>query len=270
MWFINRTLMQKLIYNELNKVEDTRIKHVSEYKFLDRYGEIGEYMRLELKLLLRNKICKRSLYSITGVVIMFSSIISFSDVYDGGLRDFFVLYNYIIFGIMFLSTLMGYEGNYIDGLMSRKESIYSLLRAKYILYSIALLIPTILMIPGMVTGKVSVLGCIAWLIFIPGAVYCCLFQLAVYNNKTAPLNTNTIGKQQGNNMYQSLIVICAFSLPLLINKALTLFLDETTAYIILIILGLSGFVTHRYWIHNIYVRLMKRKYQNMEGFRNTR
>ena len=29
MWFINRTLMQKLIYNELNKVEDTRIKHVS-------------------------------------------------------------------------------------------------------------------------------------------------------------------------------------------------------------------------------------------------
>ena len=50
MWFINRTLMQKLIYNELNKVEDTRIKHVSEYKFLDRYGEIGEYMRLELKV----------------------------------------------------------------------------------------------------------------------------------------------------------------------------------------------------------------------------
>ena len=71
-------------------------------------------MRLEFKLLLRNKICKRSLYSITGVVIMFSSIISFSDVYDGGLRDFFVLYNYIIFGIMFLSTLMGYEGNYIE------------------------------------------------------------------------------------------------------------------------------------------------------------
>ena len=30
MWFINRTLMQKLIYNELNKVEDTRIKHVSD------------------------------------------------------------------------------------------------------------------------------------------------------------------------------------------------------------------------------------------------
>mgnify|MGYP000928255612 CR=1 FL=1 len=36
LWFINRELMIKLIYNEINKVEDTRVKHVSEYKFLDR------------------------------------------------------------------------------------------------------------------------------------------------------------------------------------------------------------------------------------------
>ena len=50
LWFINRELMIKLIYNEINKVEDTKVKHVSEYKFLDRYGEIGEYMRLELKM----------------------------------------------------------------------------------------------------------------------------------------------------------------------------------------------------------------------------
>ncbi len=53
--------MQKLVYNELNKTEDTtvQVKTVSEYKFLDRYGEIGEYIRLELKLLLRNKVCRQ-------------------------------------------------------------------------------------------------------------------------------------------------------------------------------------------------------------------
>ena len=142
-------------------------KAYPKYKFLDRYGEIGEYIRLELKLLLRNKVCRKSLYSVTAIVLIFSLTISFSDIYDGGSRDFFVLYNYIIFGILFLSPLMSYEGNYIDGLMSRKESIYSLLRAKYILYSIALIIPFVLMIPGMVTGKVSVLECIAWIIFVP-------------------------------------------------------------------------------------------------------
>lgn len=270
MWFINRTLMQKLIYNELNKVEDTRIKHVSEYKFLDRYGEIGEYMRLELKLLLRNKICKRSLYSITGVVIMFSSIISFSDVYDGGLRDFFVLYNYIIFGIMFLSTLMGYEGNYIDGLMSRKESIYSLLRAKYILYSVAILIPFLLMTPAMVTGKLTVVSCLAWALFTAGAIYFCLFQLAVYNNRTLDLNTKLTNRQNMGTGLQNLISFAAFGLPLLLNFVLKIWLGENTTNIILIVVGLGFILTSRFWLKNIYHRFMKRRYKNLEGFRDSR
>ena len=33
------------------------MKHVSEYKFLDLYGDVGEYLRLELKLCFRNKTC---------------------------------------------------------------------------------------------------------------------------------------------------------------------------------------------------------------------
>ena len=83
LWFVNRKVMQGLVYSELNKVEDTTVKvrSVSEYRFLDRYGEIGEYMRLELKLLLRNKVCKASLRSIVIIVLMFSGILSFSDIY---------------------------------------------------------------------------------------------------------------------------------------------------------------------------------------------
>lgn len=57
------------------------------------------------------------------------------------MKNFITVYNFAIFGILFLLQIMSYEGNYIDGLMSRKESIYTLLRAKYILYSIGILIP---------------------------------------------------------------------------------------------------------------------------------
>lgn len=271
MWFINRTLMQKLIYNELSKVEDTtvQVKSVSEYKFLDRYGEIGEYMRLELKLMLRNKVCKKSLYSITAVVIMFSLIISFSDLYDGAMRDFFVLYNYIIFGIMFLSALMSYEGNYIDGLMSRKESIYSLLRAKYILYSLALLIPFLLMIPGMVTGKVSTLTCISWLIFIPGAVYYGLFQLAVFNNKTVDLNAKMTSRNVGTGL-QNLISAGAFAVPMILLFGLNAVVGKEVTPWILIAIGIAFIATSKWWLMNVYHRFMKRRYKNMEGFHDSR
>ena len=74
--------MTGLIYNEINKVEDTKVKTVSEYRFLERFGEVGEYMRLELKMLLRNKRCKASLRSVAMLVIIFSIILSFSSTYD--------------------------------------------------------------------------------------------------------------------------------------------------------------------------------------------
>ena len=272
MWFINRSIMQKLVYNELNKTEDTtvQVKTVSEYKFLDRYGEIGEYIRLELKLLLRNKVCRKSLYSVTAIVLIFSLTISFSDIYDGGSRDFFVLYNYIIFGILFLSPLMSYEGNYIDGLMSRKESIYSLLRAKYILYSIALIIPFVLMIPGMVTGRVSVLGCIAWIVFVPGAVYFCLFQLAVYNNKTLDLNAKMTGRQNVGTGLQNLITGAAFGVPLLLFFVLNATVGKEVTPWILLVIGILFIATSRWWLRNVYHRFMKRRYKNMEGFHDSR
>ena len=273
LWFVNRKVMQGLVYSELNKVEDTTVKvrSVSEYRFLDRYGEIGEYMRLELKLLLRNKVCKASLRSIVIIVLMFSGILSFSDIYDSdGMKNFIMVYNYVIFGIMFLLSIMSYEGNYIDGLMSRKESIYSLLRAKYILYSVAILIPFLLMTPAMVTGKLTVVSCLAWALFTVGAIYFCLFQLAVYNNRTLDLNTKLTNRQNMGTGLQNLISFAAFGLPLLLNFVLKIWLGENTTNIILIVVGLGFILTSRFWLKNIYHRFMKRRYKNLEGFRDSR
>lgn len=271
MWFINRQVMIGLIYDEINKVEDTKVKHVSEYKFLDRYGEIGEYMRLELKLLLRNKVCKTSLRTVVIVVVLFSGILSFTDVYDGtGMKNFIMVYNFVIFGILFLSSLMSYEGNYIDGLMSRKESIYSLLRAKYTLYSLAIVIPLLLMIPAMATGKLSVLSCIAWAIFVAGCVYFCLFQMAVYNNKTVDLNAKMTNRQNMGTGLQNLIAGAAFGIPLLLNFLLMEIWGATITAWILIAIGAGFILTSRFWLKNVYHRFMKRRYKNMEGFRDSR
>lgn len=271
MWFINRYVMIGLIYDEINKVEDTKVKHVSEYKFLDRYGEIGEYMRLELKLLFRNKVCKTALRTVVIVVVAFSCVLSFTEVYDGtGMKNFIMVYNFVIFGILFLSSLMSYEGNYIDGLMSRKESIYALLRAKYTLYSIAIIIPFLLMIPAMATGKLLVLNCIAWALFAVGCVYFCLFQLAVYNNRTVDLNAKMTNRQNMGTGLQNLIAGAAFGIPLLLNVVLTKIWGDTVTAWILIFIGLGFILTSRFWLKNVYHRFMKRRYKNMEGFRDSR
>ena len=271
MWAVNRVLMVRLIYEEINKVEDTKVKHVSEYKFLDRYGEIGEYMRLELKMLLRNKVCKTALRTAFLVVILFSCILSFTEAYDGqGMKSFIMVYSFVIFGTLFLSNLMSYEGNYIDGLMSRKESIYTLLRAKYILYGIAILIPLLLMIPAMVTGKLPVLSCIAWAVFVVGGVYFGLFQLAVYNNKTVDLEAKMTSRSSIGTGLQNLIAGATFGVPLLMSFALNACFGQTVTAWILLAIGAGFILTSRFWLKNVYHRFMKRRYKNMEGLRDSR
>ena len=271
MFLINLKLQQRMIYNELSKKEDTKIKRVSEYKFLDKYGEVGEYLRLELKLIARNKTVKTQFRMGLIVMLGFSFALAFTDVYDGSyMTSFICLYNYAILPIMTLGQVMCFEGNYIDGLMSRKESIFNLLRAKYYLTTLIILVPFLIMFFPIAKGKITLLTAVAYLIFVAGFVFFMLLQLAVYNTRTLPLNANLMKSNKSSNWIQGLITGAAFMLPLLIDKLLSALLQEEVAHIILILIGLGFIATHNLWIKNIYKRFMKRRYKNMEEFRASR
>ena len=240
---VNRKLQLHFIYNEIAKVEDTKMKHVSEYRFLDHYGDVGEYLRLELKLCLRNKTVK---------------------------TQFRMGFNFAILSIMTLGQVMSFEGNYLDGLMSRKESIYNLLRAKYYLNCIIVFIPFLIMMIPVAKGKIPFLMAVSYMLFTAGFVFAMMLQLAVYNKKTLPLNANVMRSNRGSSLFQTIIISCAFFLPLIINKALTAFFEQDTACIVMMGIGLLLIATHNLWIKNIYNRFMKRRYENMEGFRDSR
>lgn len=271
LFLIHLRLQQKLIYDEISKAKDTRMKRVSEYKFLDRYGEVGEYLRLELKLIARNKTVRTQFRMGFIVMIAFSMVVAFTDLYDGtGMINFICLYNYAILPIMTLGQVMNFEGNYIDGLISRKESIYNLLRAKYYLTTCIIFIPFFFMLFPVYKEKITLLMAVAYLVFVTGFVFFMLLQLAVYNTRTLPLNVNLMKSNKSSNWIQGLITGCAFTLPLLINTLLTTFCTEETSQIILIVIGLGFIVTHNLWIKNIYKRFMKRRYRNMEEFRASR
>ncbi len=271
MWIINRAVMSRLVYSEINKVQDTKVVTVSEYKFLERYGEVGEYFRLELKMLLRNKRTRSSLRTIALVVILFSGILSFSEIYDSlFMTSFIAIYSFVAFGTVILTQIMGYEGNYIDGLMTRKESIMNLLKAKYYFYSLMVLIPFILLIPAMIMGKISLLTSITMMFFTTGVVYFMLFQMVPYNNKTVPLNEGLTGRQASGTGYQNIIGIASFGIPMMLYFSFNSIFGETLGQWILMGIGIAFTVTSSLWIKNIYSRFMVRRYKNMEGFRDSK
>ena len=265
----NRVLLSHLTYKENAKVEDAKVKHVTDFGFFNRFGEIGEYMRLELKLFTRNKTPKQQLYTAMAIVAMFVLLVSFTDVYGESMSAFIFFYNFAIFGVMFLANVMSYEGNYIDGLLTRKESLYSLLLAKFYLYTMMMLIPMILMIPAMVMGKSSFLHCLSWVIFVSGFVYFLFFQVVVYNKNTLPLNKKLTARLNTNGM-QQVISLAVFAIPLMLRFGLEAFFERWIVDLVFIGIGLAFMVTHRLWIRNVYQRFMAKKYVQLEGFRSTR
>ena len=271
LFVLNREIQKKFLYDEISKVKDTKIKHVSEYKFLDRYGEVGEYLRLELKLIMRNKTVKTQFRIAFIVMIAFSMVVAFTDIYDGtGMLSFICAYNYVLLPIMTLGQVMTFEGNYMDGLMSRKESIFNLLRAKYFLTMAITAIPFIFMMFPVYKGKITLMMAIAYLVFTAGVVFFLLLQLAVYNTRTLPLNTTIMKSNKSSTTPQLIITTLAMMLPLIVDALLCALFPNEVAYIILALIGLSFIATHNIWIKNIYNRFMKRRYENMEAFRASR
>ena len=269
---LNRHLQYVNIWRELSRTEKTEMKTITRFDFLERYGEIGQYIQLEIKSIMRNKNPRKGFITATLLVFILSIIIALTEVYDSPLMtNFWCIYNFIIYGSMLLTRIMCNEGNYIDCLMVRKENILSLFHAKYYLSCAILVLPFVLMLPPVIAGKWSLLMLISYGIFTAGFQYFLLFQMAVYNKVTVPLNTKFIGKGgMENNYFQVLIQLGAFFVPIIFVQILQAFFGNTVSYIVMLLIGLAFIATYRRWLRNIYRRMMLRRYENMEGFRATR
>ena len=270
LYWANYRLQMGMVYDEIGKKEEKEIKHATQFNFLNRYGRLGEYLKLEVKQRLRNKTVRMSFFVGLGFMILLSGLMYFTDVYDNidFMRSFICLYNYIVLGMMTLITIMCYEGNYIDGLMSRRESILQLLTAKYYFNVLLLFIPPIILLLLMIIGKMSVWMNVGYFFLTAGVLYPLFFQMAVYNNNTLPMNSKLTRKQ--GNTTQQIISTLIFFLPIGFERVATALLGEPWGYILLALFGIVGIVTHRYWLRNVYKRFMARRYKNMEGFRASR
>ncbi|RRC97130.1 DUF5687 family protein [Prevotella sp. OH937_COT-195] len=267
--FVNIKVQGHFIYKEVIGQETKRLKSVSEFKFLNRFGETGEYLKLEIKSIMRNKNVRTSFIMGTAFTLMPSIIITYTDIYsDSFSTKFWLVYVFVLYGAITLIKVMSYEGNYIDGLMVHKENILLLLRAKYYLYVALLLLPMLLMIPTLFNGKYTLFNFISIAAFTAGPCFCLLMQMAVFNRQTIPLNTKMTSKGTvETNWLQVVFQLIVMFVPVVIINIFSLFFNETITYIILLVIGLLFVIFHEIWLRNIYKRFMTRRYLNMDSFR---
>ena len=224
-----------------------------------------------MKSNMRNKTMRSRCIMSLALIVMFSALIAYTNIYDSELMlNFWCIYCFAIYGMTALIKIMGQEGNYIDLLMMHRENIIALLKAKFWFYSLVLIIPFVIMLPAVFAGKFSLLMLFAYMLLTAGFLHFIIFQLAVYNKQTIPLQLKMTAKGNFENGMQIVIEMTALIGPILITGLGYLLVGLTYTYIFMCVVGLAFILAHPLWIRNIYNRMMQRRYENLEGFHSTR
>lgn len=269
LFLVSRWQQQRHVYDEIAKVEQVGKVRSFRMGWLDRFGIIGEYIKLELKSTQRNKVVRRQFISGCIFMLIFCTAQAFTEVYDHPIMHTFIcVYCYTCIASMTLTSIMCVEGNYMDFLMSHKESILQLLKAKYYFHSLLLVVPFLFSLLPIFQGKLLLVESVGCAFFTIGAIFPFLFQLAVYNKTTLPLN-QTVTKQGGNTKIQMLFSLMALFVPMLVMSVLVSVFDTSTGAAIMLVIGFILLCLHPLWLRNIYNRLMIRRYENMQGFRDS-
>ena len=271
--WLNREVQFHAIWRELTSEKAaTKVNGKDRLAFLRQHGEIGEYAHLEWKLISRNKFPRKTFIYSFFLIALLSVLITFTQAYNGdGMVRFWCSYNFVILALSVLSRLLSMEGNYIDMLMVHPNSIYSLLRAKYYVYCGLLIVPFMLMLPMVFVGKASLLMLLSFALFAAGFQFLVFFQSAVYNKRTQKLNVSLMSSRNMERNYLYIFVcLLAILTPVIFVGTLSIFCPPTVCYLCLSVVGLIGIATHRLWIRNVYVRMMARRHENLEGFRTSK
>ena len=271
LYYVNYRLQQVAIYVEIAKAEVVKSFKTRNMVFLDKFGIIGEYLKLEIKSTMRNLVVRKQFLIAAGCMLMLCSLFSFSHIYDSlpFMRIFICVYCFNCLGVMTLTTVMCAEGNYIDGLMVHKETVLSLLKAKYYFQCLMLVVPFLFSLMPIMEGKMTWMTALGCLLFTTGVVFPFIFQLAVYNDTSIHLNKK-LTRTGRDTKVQMLMSGIAMFLPMLIMWTLVNLWGDQTAAVVMAAIGLLGTLAHPLWLKNIYKRFMQRRYQNMEGFRSSR
>jgi hypothetical protein len=245
--------------------------------FLDRLGVIGDFINLEIKMILRSKRLKQQTVLVAILCFVFFVVqlyLPHNMFQQAGGSGTFVMYLYAILTIGTLGMIMGQyiftaESSFFDGLMARSSSIFDLLQSKYLLYfSYSLLVTLLLLIPAF-QGKIDKLFIPSIFFYTVGPVYFMIFQNAVYNKTYLDLFDKGMMNWKGQSGNMVAITMITMFVPVILMLIINAIWGHTTVCLFMLITGLAFTLTVKIWLKGIYKRFLKRKYKNMDGFRNS-
>lgn len=268
-YLLNKLFFAKNYYAEsFNKSLSKKREYSRQFTFLERFGKQGELMLLILKLVIRNKRTKSTLW-VSILFLLYGLLFYTSDIYSD-MDGFLFFCAMIVTGalmFMFGQWLISWNGAHFDAIMTKEIDARDYVKANYNLLIIANIVCFIITTPYFFFGREIAMLHIAAFLFNTGVNIFLLTFFATFNTKRLDLNQGNAMNFQGTTYKNFLIVVPIMLVPMLIFGIASAMGAHHIALWIFSILGVTGIIFTKQLITLCEKQLLRRKYALSEGFR---
>ena len=264
-----RFLMIHSYPEEIDRSSAKKQVAVQSLGFMSRFGQIGELIGLELKLILRHKRTKSVLY-VAPFFMLYGFLFYPNHVYNQSIM-WMIFVGIFVTGMMMLAYgqfIVAWEGKFFDGILTRKGSAFDYFRAKYYMLVSFCLVSYVLTTPYAFFGMRFLWIQTACFLFNIGVGALIMLWFAQYNRKKIELSQGTAFNWQGTSATQFIVMLPVLLLPMFIAFFFTWLGLENWGLGALALLGMMGVFCHKWLILGICRLFKQTKYAQAEGFRN--
>ena len=271
--FILAAISYYLGYNLLKKnawIEDTQTNqraNTASLSFLSRYGEAGNLMGTEIKMILRNKRPKSLLY----VSLIFFAY-GFMFYQEKNIENYVILiftgfFLTSIFAIQYGQFSFSWESSFFDSYMANKISPINYIRSKYLFFALTSLIGFVVTLPyALISYKIGFINA-AMLLYNIGISSVVLLFICTWNTSRIDLGRSQFMNYQGTGVTQFLSIIPIAGFPVIVYLLFKYFGAPEYSIYALGLIGLIAIVFNKYLLQLLTRQFVKRRYKMALGFR---
>ena len=238
------------------------------FTFMERFGKIGELISLEIKLVLRHKRTKSTLY--TALFFLLYGLIFYPNPIYNQNPGWLLFVAIFVTGtgmLMFGQWIINWDGAHFDFLMTRDIDTHTYIRANYTLMLALCTVSFIVTTPYFLFGRQVILYHLVAFVYNAGVnIYVYLFA-ATLNTKRLELSRGSSMNMQGVSYKNFLVMVPLLVIPIALVGLFSLFSATYIALIIIALMGLAGILFRDALLGVIEKQFLRRKYALCTGFR---
>ena len=270
-YFLNiRFLLSRMFINMLSgKQKEEKIR---DYSWLDRLGENGRFIALELKLIWRNK-RPRSLAMMTVLFLSYGLMIYRPQHGQQEIPEFLFIVGGIImvgmFSISYGQFFPAWHSNYFSMLMCQRLTMKQFLKSFYMLVTVISITCYFLTLPYALMYPKIIYTHLAMLLYNLGINIPVMFFIGLYSKKRLDLSQSSAMNYQGVGASQWLAGLPMMLVPMGLFYLFSLAFGAIGGYVSLGTLGLIGILFHSIVIDFFAKQYLKKKHQLIRNYKNS-